>query len=81
MGLQGKDIAEYATKHQTFDGEEKAAWTNRPTQKMQAQADIKLAKIQAEADVQKIQADAEEQKRAGEIRMEEIKNLTLKRWN
>ena len=42
---KGKDDAEYVTRHQALHREERAAW--RDTQKMQAQADIKLAKIRA----------------------------------
>ena len=62
IGLQGKDIAEYVTRQQTLDREERAAW--REAQKMQAQADIELAKIRAEAD-----REAEEKKRADEIKV------------
>ena len=46
MHLQGKYIAEYVTRQQTLDRDKRAAW--RDTQKMQAQADLELAKIRAE---------------------------------
>ena len=61
IGLQGKDIAEYVTRQQTLDREERAAW--REAQKMQAQADIELAKVCAEA---------EEKRRSDEIRFAQI---------
>ena len=62
IGLQGKDIAECVTRQQTLDREERAAW--REAQKMQAQADIELAKIRAEAD--RAEADGGGQKRKRE---------------
>ena len=71
IGLQGKDIAEYVTRQQTLDREEKAAW--REAQKMQAQADIELAKIRAEADRAEADWEAEEKKRADELQAEEKK--------
>ena len=43
IGLRGKDIAEYVNKQQTLDRGEMTAW--RDTQKIQAQADVELAKI------------------------------------
>ena len=58
IGLQGKDIAEYVTRQQTLDREERAAW--REAQKMQAQADVELTKVPAVA---------EKKKRAYEIQM------------
>ena len=63
MHLQGKYIAEYVTRQQTLDREERAAW--RDTQKMQAQADLDLAKIRADGELQ-----AEDKKRADEIQTE-----------
>ena len=39
IGLQGKDIAEYVTRQQTSNREERAAW--RDAQKMKAQAEEK----------------------------------------
>ena len=36
IGYQGKDVAEYVTKHQALDREGRAAW--RDTQNMQAHA-------------------------------------------
>ena len=71
IGLQGKDIAEYVTRQQTLDREERAAW--REAQKMQAQADIELAKIRAEADQAEADREAEEKKRADELQTEEKK--------
>ena len=58
IGFEGKDILEYVKEQQKLDREERAAW--REAQKMQAQADVELAKIRAEA-------EAEEKKRADEI--------------
>ena len=63
IGFEGKDILEYVKEQQKLDREERAAW--RETQKMQAQADVELAKIRAEA-------EAEEKKRADEIRFAQI---------
>ena len=63
IGFEGKDILEYVKEQQKLDREEKAAW--REAQKMQAQADVELAKIRAEA-------EAEEKKRADEIRFAQI---------
>ena len=58
IGLQGKDIAEYVTRQQTLDREEREAW--RDTQKkqgeykkMQAQAQVELARVRAEAEEKK----------------------------
>ena len=48
IGFEGKDILEYVKEQQKLDREERAAWNE--AQKMQAQADIDLAKIRAEAD-------------------------------
>ena len=58
IGLHGKDIAEYVRRQETLDREERAAW--REAQKMQAQADVELAKIRAEAE----RVEAEENRRA-----------------
>ena len=63
IGFEGKDILEYVKEQQKLDREERAAW--RETQKMQAQADVELAKIRAEA-------EADEKKRADEIRFAQI---------
>ena len=63
IGFEGKDILEYVKEQQKLDREERAAW--REAQKMQAQADVELAKIRAEA-------KAEEKKRADEIRFAQI---------
>ena len=41
IGLQGKDIAEYVTRQQTLDREERAAW--RDTQKRQVE--IRMARV------------------------------------
>ena len=62
IGFEGKDILEYVKEQQKLDREERAAW--REAQKMQAQADVQLAKIRAEA---------EEKKRADELQAEEKK--------
>ena len=72
IGFEGKDILEYVKEQQKLDREERAAW--REAQKMQAQADVELAKIRAEA---------EEKRRADEIKvqmakMEAEKELTLR---
>ena len=72
IGFEGKDILEYVKEQQKLDREERAAW--REAQKMQAQADVELAKIRAEA---------EEKRRADEIKVqmaniEAEKELTLK---
>ena len=54
FGLQGKDIAEYVTRQQTLDREERAAL--RDLQKMQKQTDVELTLVRAEA-VEKSRAD------------------------
>ena len=56
IGLQGKDIAEYVTRQQTLDREERAAL--REAQKRQVE--IRMAELQAE-----------DKKRADEIHMAE----------
>ena len=61
IGFEGKDILEYVKEQQKLDREERAAW--REAQKIQAQADVELAKIRAEA---------EEKKRADEIHFAQI---------
>ena len=71
-GFEGKDILEYVKEQQKLDREERAAW--REAQKMQAQADVELAKIRAEA---------EGKRRADEIKVqmakiEAEKELTLR---
>ena len=91
IGLQGKDIAEYVTRQQTLDREERGAW--RDTQKKQAedkkmhsQAEVELAKFLAEAE-EKRKADeihtaelqAEEKKRADEIHIAELQAEDKKR--
>ena len=75
IGLQGKDIAEYVTRQQTLDREERAAW--REAQKRQVE--IRMAELQVEdkkrADeirIAQIEAEAEEKKRADEIRFAQI---------
>ena len=72
IGFEGKDILEYVKEQQKLDREERAAW--REAQKMQAQADVELAKIRAAA---------EEKRRADEIKVqmakiEAEKELTLR---
>ena len=72
--LAGEDIAEYVTRQQTLDREERAAW--RVTQKRQVE--IRIAELQAEdkkrADeiqIAEIEAQAKDKKRADEIHMAE----------
>ena len=57
IGLQGKDIAEYVTRQQNLDREERAAW--REAQKRQVE--IRMAELQVE-----------DKKRADEIRIAQI---------
>ena len=80
IGFEGKDILEYVKEQQKLDREERAAWR---AQKMQAQADVELAKIRAEAEAEeRKRADqAQEKKRADEIRFAQIeieKELKIK---
>ena len=70
IGFEGKDILEYVKEQQKLDREERAAW--REAQKMQAQADIELAKIRAEADRAEADRAAEEKRRADEIQIAQI---------
>ena len=72
IGFEGKDILEYVKEQQKLDREERAAW--REAQKMQAQANVELAKIRAEAEAEeRKRADqAEEKRRADEIRFAQI---------
>ena len=81
IGFEGKDILEYVKEQQKLDREERAVW--REAQKMQAQADVELAKMRAEAEAEeRKRADqAEEKKRADEIRFAQIeieKELKIK---
>ena len=83
IGFEAKDILEYVKEQQKLDREERAAW--REAQKMQAQADVELAKIRAEAEAEeRKRADqAEEKRRADEIKVqmakiEAEKELTLR---
>ena len=74
IGLQGKDIAEYVTRQQILDIEERAAW--RVAQKFHEEAkkradEIRMAEIQAEKRADELQAEKE--KRADEIRLTQIK--------
>ena len=70
IGFEGKDILEYVKEQQKLDREERAAW--REAQKMQAQADVELAKIRAEAEAEerKRADESEEKKRADEIKIQ-----------
>ena len=70
IGFEGKDILEYVKEQQKLDREERAAW--REAQKMQAQADIELAKIRAEADRAEADRAAEEKRRADEIQIAQV---------
>ena len=68
IGLQGKDTAEYVTRQQTLDAEEK-----------KRADEIRMAKIQAEKRADELQA--EEKKRADEIQLAQIeieKELKIK---
>ena len=84
IGLQGKDIAEYITRQQTLDREERAAW--RVAQKFHAEEkkradEIRMAEIQAEEKKRADELQAEEKKRADEIRLAQIeieKELKIK---
>ena len=67
IGLQGKDIAEYLTRQQTLDREERAAW--REAQKRQVE--IQMAELQAEDKKRADKLQAENGKRADEIHMAE----------
>ena len=73
--LQGKDIVEYVTRQQTLDREERAAW--RDTQKRQAED--KKMQAQAEVEVAKVRAEAEEKRRAYEIHIAELQAEEKKR--
>ena len=68
IGLQGKDIAEYVTRQQTLDTEERAAW--RVAQKFHAEE----KKTADEIRISEIQADAEEKKRADKLKAEKEKS-------
>ena len=71
IGFEGKDIQEYVKEQQKLDREERAAW--REAQKMQAQADVELAKIRTEAEAEeRKRADQAEEERADEIRFAQI---------
>ena len=75
--LQGKDIAEYATRQQTLDREERAAW--KETQKRQVE--IRMAELHAEDKKRADELQAEREKRADEIQMAQIeieKELKIK---
>ena len=84
IGLTVKDVAEYVTRQQALDRNERAAW--RDAQKLHAEGkkradEIPMAEIQAEAEEKKRADDlqAEEKKRADEIQMAQIKNS--RKWN
>ena len=67
-GLQGKDIAEYVTRQQTLDREERAAW--REAQKRQVE--IQMAELHVEDKKRADELQAEREKRADEIRFAQI---------
>ena len=67
-GLQGKDIAEYVTRQQTLDREERAAW--REAQKRQVE--IRMAELHVEDKKRADELQAEREKRADEIRFAQI---------
>ena len=75
IGLQVKDIAEYVTRQQKLDREERAAW--RDTQKRQAED--KKMQAQAEVELARVQAEAEKKRRADEIHMAELQAEDKKR--
>ena len=86
ISLQGNDIAEFVTRQQTLDREERAAW--RDAQKFHAEEkkradEIRMAEIQEEAEEKK-RADelqAEEKRRADKIQLAQIeieKELKIK---
>ena len=64
IGLQGKDIAEYVTRQQNLDREERAAW--RVAQKFHAEEKKRADEIR----LAEIAAEAEEKKRADEIKVQ-----------
>ena len=75
IGLQGKDIAEYVTRQQNLDREERAAW--RVAHKFHAEEKKRADEIR----MAEIAAEAEEKKRADEIRLAQIeieKELKIK---
>ena len=68
IGLQGKDIAEYVTRQQTLDREERAEWRNIRMAELQAEdkkrADeshikIQIAQIEAAKEQAKLEAEKE----------------------
>ena len=76
IGLPGKDIAEYVTRQQTLDREERAAW--RVAQKFHAEEkktadEIRMAEIQAEEKKGADELQAEEKKKADELQAEDKK--------
>ena len=78
LGLQGKDIAEYVTRQQTLDREERSAW--RATQKRQVET--RMAELQAE-EKEGRQDTSRKEKGADDIKIqlakiEADKELTLK---
>ena len=80
IGLQRKDIAEYVTRQQTLDREERAAW--REAQKRQVE--IRMVELHAEDKKRAKELQAEREKRADEIQMAKIeieKNSRSRRWN
>ena len=79
IGLWGKDIAEYVTRQQTLDREERAAWRDAQKQKLQAEKEkradeikIQIAQIEADKEQAKIEATKEQ------ARIEADKDLALK---
>ena len=64
IGLQGKDIAEYVTRQQKLDREERPAW--RVAHKFHAEEKKKADEIR----MAEIAAEAEEKKRADEIKVQ-----------
>ena len=75
IGLTGKEVAEYVREQQTLGREERAAW--RDTQKRQAED--KKMQAQAEVELAKFRAEAKEKRRAYEIHIAELQAENKKR--
>ena len=67
IGLQAKDIAEYVTRQQTLDREERAVWIEA----QKRQVEIRMAELQAEDKKRADELQAEDKKRADKIHMAE----------
>ena len=85
IGLQGKDIAEYVTRQQTLDREERAEWRNIRMAELQAEdkkraneshIKIQIAQIEAAKEQAKIEAAKEQAKLEAEKELK-IKEMEL----